>query len=94
MEVHQEELELLLGLVEDLTVGARVERRVRGAVLGLEALPEAPDVRDGVGPAASRTGSSITHSVRDAGRGQAGQGAGRGASGSRHVCSRPRQIDY
>ena len=73
VKVHQEELELLLGLVKNLTVGPRVEGGMRRAVLRLELLLETPNVSDGIGPAAS--GSSITHSVRHVGHGQAGQGA-------------------
>ena len=60
MEIHQEELELLLGLVKNLTIGTRVKCGVCRAVLGLEPLPENPDIRGGIGPA---KGFSITHSV-------------------------------
>ena len=80
VKVHQEELELLLRLVENLTVGARVEGRMYRAVLGLEPLLEDPDVCGGIGPA---SGPSITQGVR---------GVGKATASGRHDCSRPRQL--
>ena len=80
VKVHQEELELLLRLVENLTVGARVEGRMYRAVLGLEPLLEDPHVCGGIGPA---SGPSITQGVR---------GVSKATASGRHDCSRPRQL--
>ena len=88
VKVDQEELELFLRLVKNLTVGARVEGRMCRAVLGLEFLLETSYVCGGIDPA---SGSSITHNVRVASYGQASRGTG---SSGRHDCPRPRDLIY
>ena len=89
VEVHQEKLEFLLRLVKSLTVGTRVEGRVRRPVLGLEVLLEPPNVCDGIGPASSY---SITRHVRR--NAHEGCGPVAGASSGRHDCSGPRLYFY